>query len=184
MEPSNAKGPIQLPTRQLVNPDPRKRPKRHLQRARPVDPAMKRIARDPALELGANFIQIPGFAGRKMGLRQHDQMLMPVQLPNHFVVAGSRRIQIGNQAEVTQPGLNSALVIATPLNLACGIYGCAEDWKLMAFDLIGQIDDLLRALDCEELIRKRQTRDKVGIEDGRGWTQRKNHVYQFLPRSG
>ena len=54
-QPFHAELRDHLLARQVIDPDPRQRPKRHFQRADPVDSAMIRIRREPAFELRANL---------------------------------------------------------------------------------------------------------------------------------
>ncbi len=103
MEPSRTKSGRHVSPYQMVDPDPRQRPERDLQRARPIDSALKRIPGDPALELRANLIQVRGVAGQQVRLRKNHQVLMPVQLPNDFVIARPapypRKARAGNRPD-------------------------------------------------------------------------------------
>ncbi len=96
------------------------------------------------------------FVGQKMRLRQDKQVLVPVQFPDRFVVAGTRRVQVGNKAEIFQPGLDPTQVVATPTNVGSGVDSGRENWKLVALELIREIDDLLRALAAGGGIGQRQ----------------------------
>ena len=120
---------------------------------------MKRVTRDPTVELRANLVQVPNFARQPVGLRQNNQVLMPVQFPNQFVVARARRVEVRNAAEVDQTGFDAAQVIAPPADVGPDVNGHRENWKLVALDLIGEIDHLLRAFVRGNTVRETAVAD-------------------------
>src|ERR1700682_3376323 len=144
--------PVQLPQKPLpkpgrkarshhpIHPNPRQRPKAHLQRASPVDPPLKWILPPPALQLPHNLVE-PGIVPRNQpDLRQQNQMLMPVQLPDVLVVPRPRRVQIRNQPKVPSPGFLPAPIIPPPPNLVTSLDSPAQQWKPMRPDLLRQLD--------------------------------------------
>src|ERR1700722_9222869 len=144
MEPSSTELGGHFAANQMVDPDPGQRAKRYFERTGPVGSAMKRVACDPAVDLRANLVQISTVARQQIGLRQNNQMLMAIQLPDRFVVARARTIEIRNAAEVREPGFNPTHIVAPPANIGPGVDSGAKNWKLMALDLIGQIDNFPR----------------------------------------
>jgi hypothetical protein len=126
---------------QVVGPDPRQSAKTHFQRARPIDSPVVWIRREPALELRANLVEIIGVSRETERLRQQHQMLMTIRLPDYFVIAAAPHVQIGDSAKISQIALNPTSVIAAPGDFGAGVYGKAEDWKLM-------LPNLFREPDC------------------------------------
>src|ERR1700722_17465157 len=98
----------------VIDPDPGHRAKRDFESARPVGPAMKRVAGDPAFELRANLVQMALVACKQIRLRQYNQVLMPVQFPDHLVVARARGVEVRNAAKVGEAGFNAAQGVAAP----------------------------------------------------------------------
>src|SRR5579871_3353055 len=88
MQPERTQNPAPegggpLPACQMVDPDPGKRPESDFESARPVDPPPERVLLQPACELGLDLREIRRFSRQAEGLRQDDQVLVPVQLPNY-----------------------------------------------------------------------------------------------------
>src|SRR5258706_14060274 len=110
-----SRGPQPFP-RQVINPDPRKRPKRDLECAGPVNPATKWILFEPAFELRANFSQEFFPPTQLVGLRQHDQVLMTIQLPDNLVITGARRVHERKSPKIMRRRFAVADRIATPLS--------------------------------------------------------------------
>jgi hypothetical protein len=69
--------------------DPRQRAKRYFQRAGPVDTALERILFEPCGKLALDLCEEFAAAGKAECLCQQDQMLVAVQFPDDFVVAGT-----------------------------------------------------------------------------------------------
>ena len=145
MKPSHTKAGRHVSPRQLIDPDPCERPKCDFERARPIDPAMERIFVHPTRELRTGFIQISGIPGQQVGLRQNHQVLMPVQLPNDFVIAGMRGIEEPNMAKIGQTSLDALQIIPAPMNLGAGIDGTAKDRKPVRPDVFRKTDHFLSA---------------------------------------
>src|ERR1700678_1662250 len=169
MEPSRTERGRHFRADKVVDPQPGQRPKPDLQSARPVRSAMKRVIRDPTVDLRANLIQVPNFARQPVGLGQNNQVLMTVQFPNQLVVAGAGSVKVRNAAKITQIGFDAARVIAPPMDVGPGVDSHREDWKLVALDLIREIDQLLRVFVPGNACGKRQLRTEAGLEGGSGW---------------
>src|SRR5258706_554070 len=137
-QPGGAQLRRQLAANQVIDPYPGQRSKRNLQRAGPIDSAMKRVCCKPTFELRADLGQVCLVAREQIRLRQDYEMLMTVQLPNHFVVARTAGIKIRNPPEITESCLNSANMIAPPRHLRSGINREAENREVMTADLFGQ----------------------------------------------
>ena len=73
----------------VPEPDPGKRPEGHLQRARPVDSAQERVGIQPTLHLAEGFVEVLAAPGQEKRLCQEREVLVTVQLPDRFVIAGS-----------------------------------------------------------------------------------------------
>src|SRR6185295_4729501 len=69
-------------------------------------------------------------------------MLMPVQLPDHFVIAGAGEVEIRNAAKVVEARFLGVNVIAPPGDLRAHFDHLPEDWEAMSADLFGQTYDL------------------------------------------
>ncbi len=105
---------------QQPQPRPRKRPEGYLQRAGPVDAAQERVGVQPGFQLAEGLVQKGALAGEAEGLGQQHKLRMPVQLPDQFVVAHAREIQIGAAAKIGRGGRNAVYVIAAPFDLRPG----------------------------------------------------------------
>jgi hypothetical protein len=66
-------------------------------------------------------------------------MLVTIQLPNHLVVAGTARVEIGNSPKVTETRFNSAKVIAPPRDLGPGVDSEAKNREMVPSDLAGKL---------------------------------------------
>src|SRR5437016_7530338 len=130
-QPASVKILWQLPPDQMPNPDPRQRPKRDFQSARPIDSPMIWVRGKPALKLRLNLIQVRLIASEEIGLRQDHQVLVPAQLPNHFVVPGLGCVQVRNQTKVIEAGFNPAYVVAPPTDLRSSLDSQPQNWKTM-----------------------------------------------------
>jgi hypothetical protein len=125
---------------------------------------MKRIRCDPAIQLGANLGQISRVTREQMRLRQNHQVLMPVQLPDDFVIARARRIQERNAPEIYKICLDPARVIAAPTDFGARFDGPAKDRESMPPDLIGPVHHLLRTVARG---RQLQARNEIAAYSGR-----------------
>jgi hypothetical protein len=138
---------------------------------------MKGVTGHPAFELRADFIQMAAVACKQIRLRQHNQVLVPVQFPDYFVVARARGVEVRNAAKVTEAGFNAAQIVAAPVDIGAGVDGAGENWKLVALDPIGQIDDLLGAIDARNARGQRKAWSEVRIEAGRGRQRCEKHIH-------
>src|SRR5260370_13956637 len=187
--PFGAEPGRQLLSNQVVHPDPGARAKRGLQRARPINSAMKRIFLEPVVELRANLGQIRGVARESIRLRQDHQVLMAIQLPNDLVISGLARVEIGNPAKIAQPGFDSAGVIAPPGDRRAGVDGQTENRKAMRTNLFRERDCLLRKgstaerLNDTSSVRQREPRFEIRIELELRRTPAGVRVPHFLPDS-
>jgi hypothetical protein len=88
-------------------------------------------------------------------LRQNDQMLMPVQLPNELVIADAGRVQIRNCTEILEASLNSTDVIAPPTSLRSRVNGPAEDREPVTSNLAcqGRFNRMWRGKNGRECLR-------------------------------
>src|SRR5580704_452042 len=163
MEPAFTEVTRQFAANKVIDPDPRQRAECDFERTGPVSPAMKRVGDDPAFELRANFVQVAHVARQQIGLRQNNQVLVAVQFPDRLVVARARRVEIRNAAKVAETGFNPAQIVAAPADIGTGVDGHSQNWKLVAPDLIGKIDGLLRTVGAEV------GKYGLGCEPARGW---------------
>ena len=158
----------------MVNPNPRKRAEGHFERTCPIGSTMKWIRLDPAFQLRANLVQVCGVTRQQVRLRQDHQVLMTVQFPNDFVIAGARSVQEGDAAEIDQTGINTARVIAPPVDLGAGIHDLSEDRESMRPNFLGEFGDLsrktapLQRFGAFARIGKRQGGLEIAVHP-RGW---------------
>ena len=82
-------------------------------------------------------------------------MLMPVQLPDDFVIARALEIQIRNQPEIVRTGCPAALVIVPPVDLRTSFNFLSEQRKPVLQDLIGQPLDFHRKRAAEQFFQRR-----------------------------
>ena len=118
-------------------PDPRQGAECDFESARPVDAALKRILLHPTAQFALNFLYTGSIVEEQKRLRQHDQMLVAVQLPNPFVIAGAMNIEIGNHPKIRKAGAFVVDVIAPPFNIRSGCDLSGEQRELMAQDAAG-----------------------------------------------
>ena len=174
MEPSCTEPGGHASPYQMVNPNPGKGAEGHFERTRPIGSTMKWIRLDPTFQLRAKLVQVPLVGGQQVGLGQDHQVLMTIQFPNDFVIAGARRIQEGDAPEIDQTGLDTAPVIAPPLDLRPGINHGSEDWKPMGSNFGGEGCHFsrktapLQRLGAFARIGKRQGRLEIAVHP-RGW---------------
>src|SRR5579863_3684480 len=112
MEPSSTELARQSRTNKVIDPNPGQCSQGDFEGTGPISPQMKRVGPNPALELRLNFIWVPCVTRQQPGLRQNDQVLMAVQFPDHFVVAGARSVQVGDEAKISETGFNAAHIVA------------------------------------------------------------------------
>src|SRR5581483_270224 len=127
---------------QVKNPDPGQRAERNFERARPIDAAQVWIGRKPACKLRLDFPEKLTALRQSKGLRQKDQVLMPVQLPDKLMIAGTFEIEIRNAPEELRAGFDTVLIIPPPADLAACLNGGPELREPVREHLVGQ------PLDC------------------------------------
>src|SRR5437660_3702838 len=79
-----------------ISPDPRQTSERHFQAAGPVYSDWIGVFGMPVLPLVEYFLGKPLISCKPVCLRQNHKMLMAVQLPNDFAVAGFFKIKIAD----------------------------------------------------------------------------------------
>ncbi len=109
--------------KQVIDPDPGQGAKRDFKRARPIDAAHKRIGGNPALYLSERLRAEPFLLCELERLRQQNQVLVAVQLPNPLVIADALHIEIRNEFEVTKRAGSAAHVVAPPCDRFSGHTG-------------------------------------------------------------
>ena len=145
-----------------MHPKPGQRAKRDFECAGPIGSAMKSVLGNPTFQLRLNLVEIHGLASQPIRASQNNQVLVPVQFPDYFVIARARRIQVGDAAKVSKAGFNAARVIPTPVDFRPRVNNRSENWKLVSLDLVGEVDQLLRALPSGDALGHRQ----MGVETG------------------
>ena len=84
----------------MERPEPRERSKTQLQHAGPVDALQRRVGGQPVFELVDECVVVARFAGELMRAGERQPVLVPVDLPDHLVVARLRR-QVRDRRPVT-----------------------------------------------------------------------------------
>jgi len=165
MEPARTERGRQLSAYIMIHPDPRKRAERDLQRTRPIGSPMEWILLHPTIQLRAYFFEISRFAGQQVSLRQHHQVLMPVQLPDDFVVAREAGIEVWNAPEIERICFDASNVIAPPADLGACFDHRSEQRKSMLPYLRRELHNILG-----RFVRRGQlqARNEVAAETGRG----------------
>ena len=123
----------------MIDPNPRQRAKGDLERARPVDSPQIWIGREPALDLAFDLENVLPAPIQPEGLGENDEVLMPVELPDCFMIAGARAIEIGNEPEIAQAAGNSGAVVTAPVDGCSGIESGIEQGKMVSQNFGGQV---------------------------------------------
>ena len=89
----------------------------------------------PAFDLQLDLGEIRRVTLQQKGLRERNQVLMTIQLPDELVISHAGGIEIWNCAEIIGTGLDSTLVVAAPTNLRARVQDLAEDWKSVTSNL-------------------------------------------------
>src|SRR5215472_5379242 len=110
----------------MKDPEPGKRAKGHLQRARPVDTAHVWVDRNPIFDLALDFREKHLPAAQALGLREQNQVLVTIHFPHYFVIADASEIQIGNAAEIGDIRFDATHIIAAPSDVTSCFYGEAQ----------------------------------------------------------
>src|SRR5260370_31088331 len=134
-----------------MDPDPRQAAKCDLESASPVDPLLNGILPTPAFELPHDLAQKLLAAGEQVSLRQQHQVLMPVEFPDTFVVAGLGRVEIGNAPKIHGLRFHAAGIIPPPANIWIGLQRCAQQRDAMRQYLFRNVE----AIACEGSCHKR-----------------------------
>jgi hypothetical protein len=79
-----------------------------------------------------------------MSLRDDNEVLMSVQFPDVFVVAGSFKVEVRDETKVGKAGYFVIDVVAPPLDFGTGRNRGAEDREAMSEYLPGECKDLVR----------------------------------------
>ena len=172
-------------SRQVVNPDPGERAERHLEGAGPVDAALERVRLHPAFPLRKGVVQKLRPARQPPRLREQNQVLMPIDLPDDLVVARARGIEVRNAAEVGGSGLDAAGVIAPPADVPPGLYVEAEQRETAPQNVPGDALDVGRVGGPPQPPHHRFRIGKRGqrrhcIQPGLGRAKQEPSVHGFL----
>ena len=84
---------------QFQRPEPRQAPEREFEHARPVGADERWVGGEPVVQLPLERVVEARLAGECVRPREEQPVLMPVELPDHFVVAGGG-IEIGHRSPV------------------------------------------------------------------------------------
>src|SRR5579872_5442692 len=96
---------------------------------------MERIRLRPRFDLRKYLGEICLVSAEHKRLREQDQVLMAIQLPNDFVIACARRVEIGNAPEIIEAGFAAAHVIAPPVDRGSRVDRQAKKRKAMRANL-------------------------------------------------
>ena len=124
----------------MPQPNPRQCPEPDLERAGPVDTALKGIIAPPQIQLPSYLVAIWLISGEYKGLREQDQMLMAIDLPNPLVIAGRGQVEIGDEAEIFARSFRVAQRITPPGGRGAVVDLAIEDGNAAEQHLIGQLD--------------------------------------------
>ena len=133
-----------LAPRHHPEPRPGQAAERRLEGAGPIDAAQERVLIHPAFQLAERFVQELPPAAQQKGLGQQRQMLMAIQLPDHFVVANPREIEIRHEAEIGSPRGDAVGVIAPPVYVRPCFDGQSEQREAMLQHALGKRQHLRR----------------------------------------
>src|SRR5712692_4332092 len=125
----------------MKHPDPGERPESDFERAGPIDSPKKWIPLEPALQLIPDLSQEIVASGEQERLSQQHQMLMPIQLPDNFVVANFVEVEIGDAPEVDRTTRTPAQIITAPIDLLAGRNLKSKQRKLVSHDLVRKARD-------------------------------------------
>ena len=136
-----------LRPREHPEPRPGQAAERRFERTGPIHAAQERVPIHPAFQLAERFVQIRPIAAQQKSLGEQWQVLMAIQLPNHFVVAHPREIEIRHGAEIGSPRGDAAGVIAPPVYVRPRFDGQPEQRKAVLQQALGQRQNL-RGVRC------------------------------------
>jgi len=139
-EKAAAEGRGEAVSDEHVDPEPGERTERDFESAGPIDAALKGVLGEPALELGDELGEEPGVAGKEMSLRQEDQVLVAIELPDAFVIASEGGIEVGDAAEIRSAGCDAGRVVASPMDVGAGGEGVAEEGEAVVEDFFGELE--------------------------------------------
>src|SRR5271169_25866 len=133
-----------LRAEEVPDPYPRQCAERDLKRTGPVDAALVGVFRPPVFQLTDHRIEVFASPGGNVGLREQDQMLVAVDLPDKLVVPGRRQVEIGNPAEVFRRRLGAASRIAAPRDGSAVVDYAIEYGNVTLYDFVGELFQLAR----------------------------------------
>ena len=167
----------------MIDPKPGQCSKRHFECAGPVGSPMKRVLGDPTFELQANLIQMPGLASQPIGPRQNNQVLVPVQFPDGFVIARARRVQVGDAAKVGKAGFNAARIVATPADFRPRVERSFRELEMVVAGSGRRGRSVAARSRSPQGRGHRQMGWKRASKPHTGGSSRENDVQQLLPGS-
>src|SRR5579863_7612646 len=116
---------------QVIDPDPGESAESDFERAGPIDPALKRVLREPAFQFAFDLREKLLPARKQICLGQQNQVLVPVKLPDIFVVAGSGGVEVRYAAEKYCGSCHSAGVVAPPVDIRASLERHPQHRKAM-----------------------------------------------------
>ena len=78
---------------------------------------------------------------KQQSLSQHHEVLMPVQLPDDFVVPGARPVEIRNAAEIDGAGFDPGEIVAAPVDSGARFNLDTEKRESVGENLFGKGQD-------------------------------------------
>lgn len=127
---------VETISHKMIDPDPGERAERDFESAGPIDAVLEGVLREPALQLPHDLGEKLLPAGKQISLREQDQMLVAIDLPNAFVVAGAGSVEVGNAAEIQGAGFDAAHIIAAPADIGAGFEGDSEERESMVENVL------------------------------------------------
>src|SRR5438132_1549282 len=132
---------------QKICPDPRQTSERHFQAAGPINADWIRVFSVPVLPLVEYFLGKPLITCKPVCLRQNHEMLMAVQFPDNFAIAGFFKIKIAD----VEPELSGRPFNVNPVEMPINQHAIIKAFitkqiKAMAGDLLRPPNNLCRLL--------------------------------------
>ena len=94
-------------------------------------------------------------AGKAVGLGQHDEVLMAIQVPHDFVVADSLEIEIRHAPEISQRARELMAVIPSPVDSTSEVDRAARQSESALQDVVGNSPDFARKAAGSKLVGDR-----------------------------
>src|SRR5215208_96694 len=100
----------------MKRPEPRKRTVCYLETACPIDSGLRWIRIHPRSQVVDDRAGITFIAAQPVGPAKREEVLMPIQFPDHLVIADQGGVEIRNPTPMSARSASTGNGIAMPIN--------------------------------------------------------------------